>query len=118
MLRVSVRENRKVRIAYSDGGGRTSERVAWPLTLFFYSHVALLGAWCELRSDYRFFCSGRITRLNSTVDRFNTRSGQLLAEVLARFHGSQGGYTTSTKQIIDVGWTNTREGRDWHEARC
>lgn len=85
VLRLSIRERVKVRIAYLDESGRASERVVWPLTLLFYSHVALLGAWCELRQDYRFFRSGRISRLDPTEDTFNARNGRLLAEVLARF---------------------------------
>ncbi len=41
-----------------DEAGAATERVLWPLTLLFHSHVALLGAWCELRGDYRFFRTG------------------------------------------------------------
>jgi predicted DNA-binding transcriptional regulator YafY len=70
-LRRAVCEHVKVRIHYADGAGRATDRVVWPLTLLFYSHVALLGAWCKLREDYCFFRTGRIGRLDAMGERFS-----------------------------------------------
>lgn len=42
-------------LAYRDLQGRTSERRVRPLSLHFWGRVWTLGAWCELRQDFRAF---------------------------------------------------------------
>jgi predicted DNA-binding transcriptional regulator YafY len=60
-LRVAIREGRKVRIAYSDGAGRASERVLWPIVLGYFEAVRSIVGWCELRQDFRTFRLDRVT---------------------------------------------------------
>lgn len=62
-LRTALREERRVRISYVDAKGETSERVIRPLGIFFWGATATLGAWCELRSDFRNFRLDRIEHL-------------------------------------------------------
>jgi predicted DNA-binding transcriptional regulator YafY len=59
-LRRAIRETRKVRIAYSDAEAKRSERIAWPIAMAYYVDVTVLGAWCELRNDFRHFRVERI----------------------------------------------------------
>jgi predicted DNA-binding transcriptional regulator YafY len=83
-LRHAVREHGKLCLDYVTERGDTTERVIWPLALFYYSHAALVGAWCELRTDYRLFRADRILSLGRTGQRFNARNGSLLQEFLHR----------------------------------
>jgi predicted DNA-binding transcriptional regulator YafY len=84
VLRQGVRERARLRIGYSDAAGAVTERVVWPLALLFYSHVTLLGAWCELRAGYRFFRTDRIKGLEATGQCFDTRNGAMLEEMMTR----------------------------------
>ncbi len=56
-LRRAIRERRAVRIRYRDDQDVETRRTIRPLTLWFYGPVWLVGAWCELRTDFRFFVS-------------------------------------------------------------
>ena len=49
----------------------------------YYVDVTLLGAWCELRSDFRNFRVDRILGAEFLDDRFLAESGKLLAGWLA-----------------------------------
>ena len=77
-LRRAIRETRKVRIAYRDAQGDQSERTVWPLAMAYYVDVTLLGAWCELRQDFRNFRVERITASTITEERFPTDGGRLM----------------------------------------
>ncbi|HTO65013.1 MAG TPA: YafY family protein [Bradyrhizobium sp.] len=59
-LRRAIRETRKMRIEYSDAETKRSERVIWPIAMAYYVDVTVLGAWCELRNDFRHFRVERI----------------------------------------------------------
>lgn len=83
VLRRGVRDRASLRIGYVDAAGTVTDRVVWPLALLFYSHVTLLGAWCELRKDHRFFRTDRINGLEATGNRFDARNGALLDELMA-----------------------------------
>lgn len=64
-LRRAIREQRKLRLDYADAEGRRTERIVWPIAMAYYVDATLLGAWCELRADYRHFRVERV--LASTV---------------------------------------------------
>src|SRR6185369_4603403 len=53
MLRRAIREERKLRIAYSDEKGSATERTIWPFGLGYFDGVLIAMAWCELRVDLR-----------------------------------------------------------------
>ncbi len=59
-VRDAIRSARKLRIRYLDGHGRHSDRVVWPLAVAYFMEATLIGAWCELRGDYRHFRADRI----------------------------------------------------------
>jgi predicted DNA-binding transcriptional regulator YafY len=64
------------RTVYRDAEGRTSARVIRPLGLFFWGAVATLGAWCELRSDFRNFGVDRIEALDLRPEAFEPEPGR------------------------------------------
>lgn len=63
-LRGAIRDNRKMRIAYVDERGKRTRRVIWPIAMAYYVDVTVIGAWCELRKDYRHF---RVERVESSA---------------------------------------------------
>jgi predicted DNA-binding transcriptional regulator YafY len=65
IIREAMRQEEKVTIIYQGPDGARSERTVWPLVIAFY-HQPSLGAWCELRNDYRTFRVDRIETAAAT----------------------------------------------------
>jgi predicted DNA-binding transcriptional regulator YafY len=82
-VRAAIRESRKVCITYVDDKGRRTERTIWPIAMAYYVDVTLIGAWCELRQDYRHFRVDRIATSSVLGERFPADNGRLMAEWLA-----------------------------------
>jgi predicted DNA-binding transcriptional regulator YafY len=82
-LRCAIRETRKLATTYVDEEGRHTQRTIWPIAMAYYVDVTLVGAWCELRNDFRHFRVDRILASNVLDDRFSADSGRLTAEWLA-----------------------------------
>jgi len=82
-LRSAIRETRKLAITYVDEEGRHTQRTIWPIAMAYYVDVTLVGAWCELRNDFRHFRVARILASDVLDDRFSADSGRLTAEWLA-----------------------------------
>ena len=81
--RSAIRAARKVRIAYVDEKGRRTRRTIWPIAMAYYVDVTLIGAWCELRSDYRHFRVDRIATSKVLDERFPENHARLMAGWLA-----------------------------------
>ena len=79
-IRQAIRAGRKLRIAYADEGGNTTERTIWPIALAFYDKVRVVVGWCELRSGYRHFRTDRMTMIEVTPERYPRRRATLLKE--------------------------------------
>jgi predicted DNA-binding transcriptional regulator YafY len=77
-LRRAIRETRKLRIGYHDLDDRRSHRTVWPIAMLYYVDVTLLGAWCELRQDYRHFRVERILASTVLEETFPAGGGKLL----------------------------------------
>ena len=77
-LRRAIRETRKLRIVYSDAQGQQTDRTVWPIAMVYYVDVTLLGAWCELRNDFRHFRVERIVTSEISAELFPTDGGKLL----------------------------------------
>ncbi len=77
-MRQAIRETRKLRITYADAQGQQSERTVWPVAMAYYVDVTLLGAWCELRHDFRHFRVERIAASALLDERFPTDNGKLM----------------------------------------
>lgn len=79
-LRGAIRDSRKVHIAYADESGRRSHRTIWPIAMAYYVDATLIGAWCELRADYRNFRVERIASSTVLDEHFPQDNGRLFAE--------------------------------------
>jgi predicted DNA-binding transcriptional regulator YafY len=82
-LRSAIRETRKLAIIYVDEENRHTRRTIWPIAMAYYVDVTLVGAWCELRNDFRHFRVDRILASDVLDERFSADSGRLTAEWLA-----------------------------------
>ncbi len=82
-VRFAIRENRKLRIPYADEAGAQTTRVVWPLAMAYYVDGTLIGAWCELRQDFRNFRLERIQESELLNEHFPTGNGRLMAEWMA-----------------------------------
>jgi predicted DNA-binding transcriptional regulator YafY len=82
VLRKAIDQQRSVELHYRDDKGRDSQRHIRPLGLFFWGGAWSVGAWCELRNDFRNFRLDRI--VNSVVhdERFTDEQGKRLADYL------------------------------------
>jgi predicted DNA-binding transcriptional regulator YafY len=79
-LRAAIRGSRKFHIAYADEGGRRTHRTIWPIAMAYYVDVTLVGAWCELRADYRNFRVERIQSSRVLDEHFDQDNGRLFRE--------------------------------------
>lgn len=75
-LREAIAAHRKLRIAYVRADGATSERIVQPVGLVFWGQTWTLGAWCELRGDFRSFRLDRIAS-SSALDAHFDGAGML-----------------------------------------
>jgi predicted DNA-binding transcriptional regulator YafY len=79
-VRAAIRDSRKLYIAYADEQGRRTNRIIWPIAMAYYVDVTLVGAWCELRSDYRNFRVERIQSSKVLDEHFDQHGGRLFRE--------------------------------------
>jgi predicted DNA-binding transcriptional regulator YafY len=79
-VRQAMREQRKMRIAYTDQNGAVSERTIWPIMLGFVESRRFIAGWCELRQDYRLFRGDRISKVSFLDDRYSRNRRQLVKE--------------------------------------
>jgi predicted DNA-binding transcriptional regulator YafY len=82
VLRKAIDQQRLVELSYRDEKGSDSQRNIRPLGLFFWGGAWSVGAWCELRNDFRNF---RLDRIVSSVvrdERFADEPGRRLADFL------------------------------------
>ena len=79
-IRQALREERKLRLAYSDKAGAATERVVWPVIIGFFAASEVLAAWCELRQDFRHVRLDRIATATVLPERLPQRRRLLLAE--------------------------------------
>jgi len=82
-LRDAIHDARKVAITYIDERGQHTHRTIRPIAMAYYVDVTLLGAWCELRNDFRNFRVDRISNAQPLDERFLAESGKLMVEWLA-----------------------------------
>jgi predicted DNA-binding transcriptional regulator YafY len=79
-VRAAIRDSAKLYIAYVDEKGRRTNRVIWPIAMAYYVDVSLIGAWCELRADYRNFRVERIASSRVLDEHFDQDNGRLFRE--------------------------------------
>jgi predicted DNA-binding transcriptional regulator YafY len=81
-LRTAIDEHRSVELSYRDAEDRDSLRRVRPLGLFFWGYAWSLGAWCELRANFRNFRLDRIVDCKVDDGRFPEEAGKRLADYL------------------------------------
>jgi predicted DNA-binding transcriptional regulator YafY len=93
VIRQAMREERKLSFGYADARGETTERIVWPVALFFFDQTRLLAAWCELRQDFRHFRVDRMRSLTLLDQKMQRRWRTLLKEwrTLEDRHGRPAG---------------------------
>jgi predicted DNA-binding transcriptional regulator YafY len=84
-IRAAIRDERKLRIAYSDEKGERTRRIIWPIAIAYYVESTLVSAWCELRGDFRHFRADRIFKFDTLDERFPVGGKTLFARWQARF---------------------------------
>ncbi|HEX3637361.1 MAG TPA: YafY family protein [Paraburkholderia sp.] len=70
-----------VRFAYTDANGASTERRVWPLALAYWGARWTLGAWCELRGDFRNFGLEKIQTLQ-VLEQYPDQEGRRLPDLL------------------------------------
>jgi predicted DNA-binding transcriptional regulator YafY len=79
-IRLAIRKERKLSIAYHDAKLDQTERMIWPFALSYFDRARVIVAWCELRQAYRHFRTDRVTAFQMQDQRYPRRRVQLLAE--------------------------------------
>lgn len=79
-IRLAIRDERKLAIAYRNGDGTATERVIWPFAIGFFDRVRVVIGWCELRVDYRNFRLDRIAQMEVLPERYPRRRAVMLKE--------------------------------------
>ena len=79
-VRLAMRTEKAIQIAYEDEAGAPSERTIWPVQLAYYEGKQTIAAWCCLRSAFRHFRTDRITTLTVTEERYGKRRAVLERE--------------------------------------
>ena len=79
-IRLAIRTERKLRIAYVDRDGSKTQRLVWPFALGFFDRARVVVAWCELRNGFRHFRTDRISKVHIVDKRYPRRRQMLLKE--------------------------------------
>lgn len=87
MLDAALKTRRIVVIVYRKETGEESERRVRPLGLFFWGGKWTLGAWCELRADFRTFRLDRISDGRATTETFSPEPDKSLSRFLRLVRG-------------------------------
>lgn len=82
VLRQAIDGHRYVQLEYRDVDRKDSQRRVRPLGLFFWGGAWTLGAWCELRNDFRNFRLDRVMHSVVHDERFSDEAGRRLADYL------------------------------------
>lgn len=82
-LRKAIDQRLMAHLAYERSDGAPSERVVWPLGLVFWGAKWTLGAWCELRDDFRTFRLDRIRSLELLPSQFPDMAGRRFKDYIA-----------------------------------
>jgi predicted DNA-binding transcriptional regulator YafY len=84
-LRAAIKDRRKVALAYKDRADGSTARTVQPLGVFYWGASWSLGAWCELRRDFRNFRLDRVTKLDVLEDRFAAEPGRTLKDFFQHY---------------------------------
>ena len=83
-LRRAIADARFADLDYRDAESRATQRRVRPLGLYFWGDGWTLGAWCELRQDFRNFRLDRIIAVRASEERYPDESGKRLEDYLRK----------------------------------
>ncbi len=81
-VRLAADNNKKIKIDYARADNQESQRIIWPLGLFFWGSVWTIGAWCELRDSFRIFRLDRIQSLDVLDKNYPVEKGKTLQDLI------------------------------------
>lgn len=84
ILRHAIAGRLLLQLEYLDDRQQRTRRRVWPLGLYFWGKTWTLGAWCELREDFRNFRIDRITTMHASGEVFPDRDGRRLEDFVRR----------------------------------
>jgi predicted DNA-binding transcriptional regulator YafY len=87
ILRGAIDERHRVTLRYHDRAGQSTERTVAPLGLYFWGSTWTLGAWCELRADFRNFRLDRVDEATVLPDTFEHEPPVTLADYVQAMAG-------------------------------
>lgn len=82
-VRDAINRRRRLLLDYRDADAKSTERIVWPLTLAYWGPAWSLGAYCELRNDFRNFRIDRINRVRVLGSEFPDEAGKRLEDYFA-----------------------------------
>lgn len=85
-VREAINQRRRLFLDYSDADGNSTERIVWPLSLLYWGRTWTLGAWCELRQNFRSFRVDRIASSKTLASHFPDEAGKRLQDYFAAVH--------------------------------
>lgn len=81
-VRLATDNNKKLKLDYNRADGQHSQRIIWPLGLFFWGSIWTIGAWCELRDSFRVFRLDRIKTLHVLDETYPEEKGKTLHDLI------------------------------------
>jgi predicted DNA-binding transcriptional regulator YafY len=87
-LRAAIRQRKKVHLAYEDKASSATARTVQPLGLFYWGATWSLGAWCELRQDFRNFRLDRMHEVRVLEETFVSVEGRTLADFFRKYQAT------------------------------
>ena len=79
-VRDAINGHRRLYLSYSDAEDVPTERIVRPLTLLYWGYSWAVGAWCELRQDFRNFRVDRIVEARALTTQFQDEPGKRLED--------------------------------------
>jgi len=86
-VREAINDRRRLYVCYSDADEASTERIVWPLTLLYWGKTWLVGAWCELRQDFRNFRVDRIDEARTLTSAYPDEPGKRLDDYFVKAGG-------------------------------
>jgi predicted DNA-binding transcriptional regulator YafY len=83
IVRLAIKEQRKIHFNYKREDGKYSERTVHPLGLFYWGKVWTLVSWCELRDAMRHFRLDRMSSVDKCEENYKLIEGRTLQDYLS-----------------------------------
>lgn len=80
LIRLSIRNEQKLRLNYRDEIGNETRRIIWPVALIYYSATSNIVGWCELRQAIRRFRTDRVVSASAEDGHFTGHGDRLRRE--------------------------------------